>query len=223
MTTGTCDMPRCRADAQCVVGELCVGAYYEGGRRLSGQCELKVPTMFGAPGAACLTADDCDSGICSDEICRAHCATDADCNGVDELCLVAEPEDPAYITENLTSIAGWAGVCQVVPGSGTPCLTNMDCVVPGEECLAFLDGDTLGVRYMCSEVDPLEVNAPCDLNPLCPPGLHCSQTSLETSCVKPCPGGQIECQMGEVCSPLTINDRGTPSTTDDVIIQVCLP
>ena len=227
----TCQGTTCRSPGACGAGELCVGAVYESGRRLTGLCEVKSPSGMGGAGSPCLFGDECDSGLCAYGTCADHCVDDAGCGG-GTLCLGLEDEISPRTSPDGVSIASWIAACAQPPGSGTVCTTDADCPTPGEACLTFIDGDTLGARALCAVLDTSAVSQPCGTamapvpgSGLCPPGLFCTDaaSTIEPVCARPCPNGVSDCGAGETCTTITINDQNTTSTQDDVLLPVCVP
>ena len=225
MMTGSCLTTSCLTDFDCGQGELCEGAYWRSGRRFTGACVARTPTMIGMAGSACVTNTDCDSGLCDLGTCRAHCRTEMDCLSSGELCVGIEPPETYYLTLDAVVAPGWVSVCAAPPGDLTSCASDADCLEPGEVCAALVDGESLTPRYQCTRPDPTFLNAVCGISPQCTMDLQCAPTSdpLAPVCARACPGGQADCPVNETCTSILFNDQNTASGSDDVSIAVCIP
>jgi hypothetical protein len=215
-------MLRCTGPNDCAGGLFCKGAFHDAGRRFTGECSADMPVMTGMQGMLCAANQDCNSGLCVEGECAEHCQTDLDCfSGV---CLGVEPQTGQYRALDPVHPAGWVSACVLPNGTTEVCVEDADCVLPGEQCLAFTDGETLTPRYMCAIPNAARFNMPCGLGPTCSPDLQCAPDAVSASpvCARACPGGVTDCQAGESCVPIAFNDQNTPATGDDIVGSVCI-
>lgn len=222
---GQCTAIGCQTDLQCLMGESCQGAYYQGGRLFMGAC-LPPSAAVGTPGAPCGANFDCASDLCLEGICRQHCEMDAECL-MGELCVSLELESGSFATPGGVLVAGRVAVCDMIAGNmSSGCTGDTDCPFGGQ-CLVYFDSLQQPLHLCTTLDDPLDINSPCQSGgPKCAPGLVCTdQTSLgESICARPCLGGVTDCQAGESCISVTVNDLATPTDpSDDVTLSVCVP
>ena len=225
MASGTCQTTTCQSDLECGVGELCVGAYWQSGRRFTGACVVKTPTMMGMAGSPCVSNLDCDSEVCDLGICRSHCSNEMDCLLTGEFCVGIEPSETFYLAADAFTAPGWVSVCANPAGDLSGCASDADCLEPGDICTALIDGLTLAPRYHCTQPDPALVNQICGISPQCSMDLQCAPTAdpLAPICARACPGGQPDCPANETCTQIAINDQNTAATADDILMSVCVP
>jgi len=208
--TGICDITFCHDNDECG-GQWCTGAYAEGDFTFGGFCAE--PIQEGdPPGSICGIHEECASLLCAGDQCRQHCESDLACPG-DSICVGIPIKD---IGTRL--VQGYAGVCDLVAGSATPCNAQTDCP-GGERCIAVMDPVSGTPRTVCSAL--LDVNAdgqPCDFDD-CPAGYRCEETDNGAVCALPCPGGASDCLSGFACTERPF----APLLDNGATVPLCLP
>ena len=211
---GLCKVAFCAKDSVCAANQWCTGVYAAGKGNYQGVCGTPDGSAK-APGQFCAVGTECASGVCLGGLCRSYCQADADCPG-SQKCLGAPVKG-----ETSSATIGFAGVCQVVAGSGAACTAQANCKAPGEICEAFIDAVSVAPRYLCATGSSAG-GAACGAA-ACPAGQICVSSAKGAFCGLTCPGGTADCQAGASCGSAMFNNHGTLDPADDPTVAVCVP
>ncbi len=209
---GLCDVQFCSSNTACAP-KWCTGVYWAGNGKDEGVCADPVSDAK-ATGQPCSWNGECASGVCAGDQCRIYCEKDSDCPGSEKCLGVPMRDTPTG------PITGFVAVCDLLSGSGTPCSSQVGC--PGEVCVAYPDPTDLEPLYLCDSGTTANLGTDCSLL-TCPAGQTCVDTSKGPECTIDCPGGAADCPAGFHCGSTTFHNNGTPETSDDPTVAVCLP
>jgi hypothetical protein len=212
-SSGVCSVTFCSANSGCSGGQWCTDVYYKGGGHFAGTCGNPVTTA-GHEGQPCSIDEDCEAGVCLGGLCRLYCAADADC-GSGETC-DAQP----VLSQGLSPrVAGFAGVCDLLPGAGSTCASQAAC--GGDTCVAVMNPTTLAPRYLCAATSA-NIGTSCS-GQACPAGQLCSGGGHGSICTLPCPGGNADCLSGYHCGSIPFNSAMLVPASSAAEVPVCLP
>jgi hypothetical protein len=214
--SGTCSATFCDANSDCGAG-WCMGAWAESSSVYSGICGTPLQASA-APGTPCEYSEECASNLCLDEVCRTHCGADTDCAS-SERCLGLP------VVDGVTGgIFGYSAACDLVPGTAMSCASQAACDQPGEDCIGRVDPLTLGPRYLCELVPALPAAGASCLIMACPDWQLCvADKTGAPICTAHCPAGNSDCPSGYGCVQRALHNAGTPDTSDDPQVPVCVP
>ncbi len=196
--TATPVMNECTSSAECGDGGVCGGPFECGGSRRCYQCEA--PPGTAAFGAACVSGNDCRSGVCSSRRCSAPCAYGP---AGDTACAAAGAGyacTAAFYRPSMTDPITTLGVCN------QRCAANRECS-GGAACVPLLDYFADRMDFICSPTTL--TGAPGDA---CDPSgtttcqsLLCVPTSMTAGyCTAPC-ATDADCPAAApVCDALTV-------------------
>ena len=220
---GVVDNFICSQDVQCLTGQFCN----------NGSCQTKQTN-----GSACQSANQCTSGLCSDNVCTSTsgCTVAADC-GADTACTTRICVN--FVCGTSFVLAGTAvqnqtiGDCKTAVCNGSGAITssanNADLPDDGNQCTTDL----------CSNGNPLYLAAPsntpcsggvcngtgacvqCNTTADCGTGTQCTTPScIENSCVQVQQPNGSACSDDNACTQLDVCQSGICSGLNPV---TCAP
>lgn len=233
-TTLTCSGSgsACTRDADCAGNEfsVCLPFKPDGKTALEYRCQPPVGTKNA--GESCLGDGECRSGSCLDggngKVCFGVCKDDNDCHNGTK----CYPGMVTYTFDMGTETAvddvyDSAPACVPPMGSYKECLGATDCQQLGEICLPIANATRTAFEFRCFTatgkkfgpgVDCTD-NGDCASNQCIPPGSGMTPTPENPGiCFGICDPAKDECFAQTQCLSvsLTVNDRGTTTTSDDV-------